>query len=146
MIFYKIVLTTYIRRIYNERVERRNYCIGVLGMKIKVTRKSIKEKYPKIISVGYCNLQWLLNYEYAFAYSTRAEGWACDYYKVGDTIISTGYAPIGKTGKYDTTREYDDIARNVVTSNMEYDQKVAEVRRILELYIDRFAVDNGWIV
>jgi len=111
-------------------------------MKIKVTRKSIKEKYSKIIRVGYCNLQWLLNYEYAFAYSTRSEGWACDYYKVGDTIISTGYAPIGDIERYDRARLYDDMARNVVTSNMEYDQKVAEVRRILEVYVTRFGTDE----
>jgi len=73
-------------------------------MKTKFTRKEIKENYNIIIEVGYCKLQDLLTYKQPFGYSTRAEGWACDYYELSNNIcISTGYAPIKK--KVDNHRE-----------------------------------------
>jgi hypothetical protein len=86
-------------------------------MKIKTTKKSIKESFSKVYSVSYCNLQWLLNYTEPFAYSTRKEGWACDYYRIGDVVISTGYAPIGSSVSYELQKKYDDMARDIVCDN-----------------------------
>ena len=66
-------------------------------MKIQVTKKSIKENYKNIISVGYCNAQNMLKCKDATMYSAGVYGWACDYYVINnDTIISTGYNPIGQ--------------------------------------------------
>ena len=63
-------------------------------MKYKVTKKEIKAYHNQILQVGYCDLQDLLRFSEPVAYSTRAEGWACDYYEIDELIISTGYAPI----------------------------------------------------
>ena len=80
-------------------------------MKLIAKKKDIKEGYYKIIRVGYCNMQNLLAYKSAFAYSTRVEGWACDYYDIGGICISTGYSPIGNLQLDDNlTREYEQKA------------------------------------
>jgi hypothetical protein len=49
----------------------------------------------------------------AFAYSTRAEGWACDYHwAASGVVVSTGYAPIGTVrAPWEITKKYDDAAR-----------------------------------
>lgn len=84
--------------------------------KYKITKKAVKELYGnKIISVGYCNLQNLLNGNDPFAYSSRVEGWACDYYEIPRGIcISTGYSPIGKHIDYDFCRKYDEAASEII--------------------------------
>ena len=86
-------------------------------MKFKTTKKAIKKGYYHIISVGYCNLQYLLKGINPVAYSTRAEGWACDYYDVNGVCICEGYSPIGnqntKNLTYDTMRKYDNKAKEI---------------------------------
>ena len=84
-------------------------------MKLKTTRKQIRDAGMPIVAVGYCDLQTtfhVLGIE-PFAYSTRAEGWACDYYEIdGRFIISTGYAPIGQQVKdYKRMRAIEEKAR-----------------------------------
>ena len=65
-------------------------------MKFRVTQKEIKANFDKIISVPYCSLQNLLNWESPVAYTTRREGWAADIYDMGGGVaIVTGYAPFG---------------------------------------------------
>ena len=83
-------------------------------MKFKTTKKAMKEIYYRILSVPYCELQSLLNYEEPIAYSTRAEGWACDYYYIDGVLISTGYSTIGSKNTkcdYDMMQEYEKQAR-----------------------------------
>lgn len=104
-------------------------------MKIKTTKKSIKESYAKVYSIGYCNLAWLLKYEYPFAYSTRVEGWACDYYKVGNVIISTGYSPIGSKVSYGLQTKYNDMARIIVC---DWDKTHEQKKDLVENLINDF--------
>jgi hypothetical protein len=107
--------------------------------KYKTTKKSIKEKYDKIIKIGYCNAQYLLQYESEIAYSTRAEGWACDYYEIGDILISTGYAPMeSKNVKctYDIVEKYEDLARNNVLSNIPYEEKLRINKDLLNQFVN----------
>ena len=102
--------------------------------KYKTTKKAIKENYNTIISVGYCDLQYLLKYQNAFAYSERSEGWACDYYNIDDTIISTGCSPINSrnsSSNYTIEKKYNDIARSIIDdyelSNEEKQDKVCDL-------------------
>ena len=104
--------------------------------KYKVTRKEIKERFNTILKVSYCNAQNLLNFENEFAYSTRAEGWACDYYNIDGVIISTGYAPIGKDTNYNLLREYDEQARTILSDyNIKWDDKPNQIKELLNEYI-----------
>lgn len=87
--------------------------------KIKATKKEMRQNY-RILSIGYCDAQYLLNYKSPVAYSTRAEGWACDYYDVDGVIISTGYDPLNdKNAKcnYKVLREYEKKAQEAGTAD-----------------------------
>lgn len=103
--------------------------------KIKVTKKQIKESYRHIISIGYCNLQSLLNYMQPFAYSTRVEGWACDYYNIEGVIISTGYAPIGISVDYELVNKYEREGRKLRCSNLTWKEKKERAMELLNEFI-----------
>lgn len=64
-------------------------------MKHKTTEKAIEQNYYKIIKVGYCNLQYLLQYEEPVAYTSGVYGWNADVYDFGNIAIVTGYRPFG---------------------------------------------------
>lgn len=109
-------------------------------MKTLVTRKSIKNSYNKVISIGYCNLCYLLKYEHPFAYSTRVEGWACDYYSIDGVVISTGYAPIGDKISFDLQHHYNESARNIVCNlSMSLEEKQAKVNDLLKEFLKEVA-------
>ena len=75
-----------------------------------------------------------MQYREPFGYSTRAEGWACDYYDAYNCIISTGYAPISAKNtkpNYKLIRKNDDAAREIVYGSGEYSAKVAAVDALL---------------
>ena len=106
-------------------------------MKIKTTQKEIMNNFKKIVCVGYCNLQHLLNYESPIYYTTRREGWASDIYIFDDIAITTGYAPFGNIRvNYDILRKYDENARKVVESwEIKHDEKVEKVNKLLEKFL-----------
>lgn len=117
--------------------------------KIRVTKKQIRENFSNIICVGYCDLQHLLNYRDVDFYSTRVEGWACDYYKINNnTIISTGYAPIGNIRNYDINRKYDDKAREILENHKidynnfdkSFDNLKQKLEKLLEKYVKEMLV------
>ena len=113
-------------------------------MKRKVTRKEIRNSYKKIIKVGYCGLQYLLEYLEPFAYSTRAEGWACDYYFIdfkNDLVISTGYAPIGESIDYKIIDKYEKAASKIVNSFKPHEEKTETLNSLIEQFIEE-AIKN----
>lgn len=106
--------------------------------KYTTTKKAMKEEYKKIIGVGYCSLQNLLSFQEPFAYSTRAEGWACDYYDVGGVLISTGYAPIDSRrtkSTYEICKKYDEAARKILCEFSLYEEQKEKVNDLLMEYI-----------
>lgn len=109
-------------------------------MKIKTTKKEMKN-YNKIIGAGYCELQYLLKYVDPIAYSTRAEGWACDYYDAHRVLISTGYAPLDNKNtkcNYKMIREYDNKARDIICNyNLPYDDQKDKVMKLLDEFINK---------
>lgn len=108
-------------------------------MKYLATKKAVREGYVHIIGIGYCSLQNLLYFRSPVAYSTRAEGWACDYYGFGNTVISTGYAPlttVNATVNYDRVQWYDDKAKAIIAQyDAPYEQRKAEVDALLEAFV-----------
>lgn len=62
-----------------------------MSLKLRASMKYIKEAYPKIIGVPYCEAQNLLTFRSPFGYSCGKYGWNCDYYDVEGVCISTGY-------------------------------------------------------
>lgn len=101
-------------------------------MKARVTKKEIRNTNTRIICVPYCAIQFLLSTETEFAYSTRREGWACDYYMIPRNIcVSTGYAPIGKHVEYDLLKKYDEAARQICNSTWIYSERKTRLDSLL---------------
>ncbi len=109
-------------------------------MKFKTTKKQMKDNYNRIIGIGYCNAQHLLNFIEPIAYSTRTEGWSCDYYDVNGVLISTGYSYIDSKNvkcDYSIIREYDNKARDIQYSNASYEDRQAQVNELLKEFIKK---------
>ena len=105
-------------------------------MKYRTTKKAIQEMSNPIYRVGYCNLQHLLRFIDPFAYSTRAEGWACDYYDVENVIISTGYSPIGRKTDYNLCREYDEKAAEILRDyNLKWEQQRDQIANLIKEFV-----------
>lgn len=111
-------------------------------MKYKTTKKQVNEGYNSVISVGYCNLQFLLQYHNPEAYTTRSEGWAADIYDLdrygyGGVAIVTGYAPFGNNRpEYAKVLQYDNEARAIVQNyDMEYPEKLEAIRKLMQQFI-----------
>lgn len=88
-----------------------------MSEKTKVTKADMRAMFD-VVCVRYCGLASLLTFERPYGYSTRAEGWACDYYvlPLGENqgrhvAISTGYAPIGRKPNEAAVRKYEAKAR-----------------------------------
>lgn len=96
-------------------------------MKLKTTKKQIKNNFNNIYSFSYCLIQSLTYYKNPFAYSSGSYGWACDYYEIDNVCLSTGYSPIGTNVNYDLVRKYEDKALKVI-DNHELSHKVRERR------------------
>jgi hypothetical protein len=104
-------------------------------VKLKATKKEMREGYYYILSVGYCSMQSLLNEQRPFAYSSRAEGWACDYYEVDGVLISTGYAPLSNKNMkcdYSLIRECENKALRVDELGLPLDERKAKKTALLK--------------
>tara|TARA_Y100000310_G_C20337792_1_gene648341 strand:+ start:34 stop:423 length:390 start_codon:yes stop_codon:yes gene_type:complete len=97
-------------------------------IKLRATRKEMKENHYRVIGAGYCELQHLLKYKHPLAYSSGVYGWNCDYYYIYEgynvldakTLIATGYRGVwsrNTTASEKLIREYDDKACRVLSDN-----------------------------
>ena len=82
-------------------------------MKLKTTNKEIRANFYKVLSIGYCDAQYLLNYKNPFAYTCGTYGWNADFYEIGNFCISTGYRPIGEDVDYILLQDLENQARNI---------------------------------
>ena len=106
-------------------------------MKYRTTKKAMKESYRKIYCAGNDSLQHLLKFHDPIAYSTRAEGWACDYYDINGILLSSGYAPIGKNIDYNLRSKYDDEARKILSNyDLEYEEKKKQIEILLNEFME----------
>lgn len=105
-------------------------------MKLKATKKEIRNNSNKILKVGYCAAQNLLNYEEPFTYSSGVYGWACDYYNIDGIIISTGYSPIGEQVDYNLLKEYETKAQNI-DYHLSYELRKNKTKKLLTEFIKK---------
>jgi hypothetical protein len=72
---------------------------------MKTTRKEIYRIYGKenVISLGYCEIQIIVNYLTKIGHTERLEGWASDIYELpepyNNIAICTGYSPFGTSNE-----------------------------------------------
>ena len=81
-------------------------------MKMKMTRGQIaKLPVNKIVTAGYCDLQYLLSGVDPIGYNSGKNGWYYDVYVVGGICILTGYLVPSKYPKAAKADEYEQKAR-----------------------------------
>ncbi len=106
-------------------------------LKVKVTKKEILKNYENVISVGYCNLCWLLIYTEPKYYTCGVNGWYSDIYEIGNnTCICTGYKAFGNIKvSYDIIKKYNDKAQKIYINN---NRKEAEkkINKLLNKFIE----------
>ena len=115
-------------------------------MKLRATKREIKENNYYILKIGYCELQYLLRPFEPFAYSCGVYGWNCDYYDITTNnhriIISTGYAPIDnqnikvKNDFYKIIRKYDDKARAINGKPQDWKKTQSQLKKLMYKFID----------
>lgn len=105
-------------------------------MRIKTTKKEILRQGGKIIKIGYCGIQSLLNYENARAYTCGTYGWNADIYEVDNITIVTGYRPFGDEVDYNITQEYEKKAEKIVHNyDISHEERKAQVKQLLKEFI-----------
>jgi hypothetical protein len=105
-------------------------------MKLKTTKTQIKNNFNTIVSIGYCDIQYLTYYKNPFAYSSGVNGWACDYYEIENVCLSTGYNPIGQNINYNLVRKYELKAQKIVLDyNIDYKIREKKVNKLLIEFI-----------
>ena len=100
-------------------------------MKLKTTKKQIRENFNTILSVGYCDAQYLLSSRTPFAYSAGVYGWSCDYYQIGNICICTGYSPIGTPVDYELLDELERKAEQIKKSSSDREKQLDELLKQL---------------
>ena len=107
--------------------------------KAKVTRKWIKDNFT-CISVGYCNLQYLLHYQNKDYFTCGVYGWNFDSYTFGNYAITTGYRGMINNITKDYTAliyEYERKAREIVEDwNYKGDKRQA-VNKLLKEFLSK---------
>lgn len=115
-------------------------------MKLRATKREIREGSYRILSVGYCDIQYLMRTKEPFSYCAGVYGWCCDNYEITTSkyrlTISTGYSPIGSQNisknvlknKYDIIKKYEDKARKINCNGKTWD----EIKRKLDKLVEKF--------
>lgn len=117
-------------------------------MKFKTTKKEIMNGFPRVIRVGYCNLQHMLYLENPVAYTCGGDGWHADIYDVGaGTAICTGYQPFGNiTPSYQTQSEFDnkgeEIARRYNRGDISYEQCKSSLKELVRDFVGTVIGEN----
>ena len=123
-------------------------------MKFKTTKTAINSGYYYKICIGYCDLQYLLNYENPVAYTCGVYGWNADIYDLNDitgynACIVTGYRPWGNIrADYIRNKAAEEKAEKIVHDyKRDIDERKAELKNILRelvlTYIDELKNTEG---
>jgi len=106
-------------------------------MKLKTTNKQIRANFYKVLSIGYCDAQYLLLYKKPFAYTCGNYGWSADFYEIGNFCISTGYRPIGEKVDYTLLQELEKQARNIyLDNNLNREEKEMRIDELINKLIN----------
>ena len=110
-------------------------------MKLQTTKTNIKNNFGTVLTVGYCEIEYLLSYCSPFAYSAGVYGWNCDFYapstKYNGVCLATGYNTDrlgGKRVNYELVKEYEQKAHELLN---DYHSQINK-REALNILIDEF--------
>lgn len=114
-------------------------------MKFKATQREINNGYFYKISIGYCDLQTLLNYENPVAYTCGIYGWNADVYSCFPEIpwnvaIVTGYRPFGNIqSNYGRNKKYEAKARKIANDySIPYETRKKRIHKLLVNLVNEY--------
>lgn len=120
-------------------------------MKVQTTQRQVMSYYFGVISVGYCDLQYLLSYEDAHFFTAGVYGWNADVFEVPNTSrsIVTGYRPFGNVEAY-KVREYDQKARHLIYEDedfrrLSFTEKQQKLRELIKEFSDLCVIHDSYI-
>lgn len=91
-------------------------------MKFRTSKKDVtgNNGFYYQVCTGYCDMQYLLNFENPVAYTCGTYGWNSDIYDISDIVgynacIVTGYRPFGNIRvNYEKMREHEKRAEEII--------------------------------
>ena len=97
-------------------------------IKLKVSKREIRNNFKNVLYCGYCELADLLSYKNANYYNANNYGWRNDIYLIdNNTVIVTGYEPFGNIEiPRDISKKYNDIAYRIKKNGL----KDAQTKKI----------------
>ena len=108
-------------------------------LKVQVTKKQIVDNYKNVISVGYCDLQYLLRFKDARFYTAGVYGWNADIYEINyNTAIVTGYRPFGNIKvDYGILKGFESRASHILNLSglLTYDEQKKAINDLLNEFI-----------
>ena len=108
-------------------------------MKYKTTTKHLKATGNNLRYCGYCDLQYLLYYTAASAYTSGGYGWNYDVYECYGLTICTGYRGMPGT-RLEYVKEYEDRAEKIIHDYKSNTQK-EDITNLLKEFC---AKNGGW--
>lgn len=104
-------------------------------MKTRTTIKAIKACNPVIISIGYCDAQYLLINHSPINYTCGIYGWNFDVYYVNNVCICTGYR--GMPGKLcSSVHKYEKKAYEIFCRDIPFSNRCEMIEKLLNDFIE----------
>ena len=110
-------------------------------MNYRLSKKDVIENNSLVISAGYCQMQFLLQYKERLGFiSSKNYGHESDVFLIKTEFprvaISTGYHPIGVPFIYDVVSKYEKKAEKLVhDSKLKHEEKKEKVNKLLNQFI-----------
>ena len=103
---------------------------------MKISRNELKKEYKNIIKANYCELYYLLYFKNAKFQNYGIYGWNYDVYDLKKAAIVTGYRPFGTIENHEICKKYNNLAKKIVESFDNNEQKVKKINKLLENFIN----------
>lgn len=109
-------------------------------IKLKVSKREIKNNFKNVLYCGYCELADLLSYKNANYYNANCYGWRNDIYLINnDTVVVTGYEPFGNIEiPRDITKKYNDIAKKIkIDKKLDFEAYKEKIDKLIDEMIKK---------
>lgn len=107
-------------------------------IKLKVSKRDIRNNFKNVLCCSYCELTDLLNYKNANYYNANQYGWRNDIYLIdNNTVIVTGYEPFGNIElQKNICKKYNNEAKKIRQNfGFDYDKQKIKLQKLIDKMI-----------
>lgn len=111
-------------------------------MRIKITEKELKDQCERVLAIGYCKGQNLLDLSTAheLGHTTGVYGWKSDIYVYRTlsglyVLISTGYAPVSNTKSIDIAPFEKKAEKIRYDRELTFEEKREKINLLLDSWV-----------